>query len=470
MEPAHRFGNDERRMHVRAYNHWVMLLGDRSFPSIDDLDLDRLDDFAPNSVLLDFTSGIDNPAISHIGTAVAEESGVADDIGYVADIPGRSLLSRITDHYMEILANQAPIGFEAEFVNQRDVTVLYRGILLPFSSDDDSIDFVLGVINWKTVADQASTDALMLEVEQVLDANADVGFDTPIWPDEDETAHSSIDLPDVAFGHPVAHKAKADIETPAASMGSIPIRRDSLAFSVTASAELLHTEAVDFGLTVDQESEADEFVPADNEPAAPDADAGLEDWLDDARNLALKALQSENRSRAALYRAIGRAYDVSLVAAREPNALAVILDNAGIIQQDRAPMTPIVKLVFGADYDKTRLTEYATALSHAHRQQLSLGALPEYLKSYDGGLKGVVRAERRQRRPVAAVGTDPEQALASAYSSLREAPELPLDSVDPGESEFAVLVARRNAAGRIVIVAALADDKVTDHVVRKVAG
>ena len=28
-------GTDERRMHVRAYNYWVSLLGGRDFPSID---------------------------------------------------------------------------------------------------------------------------------------------------------------------------------------------------------------------------------------------------------------------------------------------------------------------------------------------------------------------------------------------------------------------------------------------------
>ena len=31
-------GTDERRMHVRAYNYWVSLLGGRDFPSIEDLD------------------------------------------------------------------------------------------------------------------------------------------------------------------------------------------------------------------------------------------------------------------------------------------------------------------------------------------------------------------------------------------------------------------------------------------------
>ena len=85
-------------------------------------------------------------------------------------MPSRSLLSRITDHYLQIIANQAPIGFEAEFVNQRGATILYRGILLPFSSDNDTIDYIYGVINWKELADQATADELLLQIDQALES------------------------------------------------------------------------------------------------------------------------------------------------------------------------------------------------------------------------------------------------------------------------------------------------------------
>lgn len=122
--PPNPIGQDERRMQVRAYNHWASLLGDRTFPSIEDLEPDLLPDFGPYSVLLDFTGGIESPAIRHLGAALAHECGTDARIATLADVPGRSLLSRITDHYMQILANQAPIGFEAEFVNQREATIL----------------------------------------------------------------------------------------------------------------------------------------------------------------------------------------------------------------------------------------------------------------------------------------------------------------------------------------------------------
>ena len=110
-------GSDERRMQVRAYNYWVSLLQGRDYPSIEDLDPGNLTDFAPNSVLLDFTGGRDDPATPYIGAAIREECGLSDNVQSIADIPSRSLLSRLTDHYLQIIANRAPVGFEAEFVN-----------------------------------------------------------------------------------------------------------------------------------------------------------------------------------------------------------------------------------------------------------------------------------------------------------------------------------------------------------------
>ena len=153
-------GTDERRMHVRAYNYWVSLLDGRDFPSIEDLEPDDVADFSPHSVLLDFTCGSDNPAMPYLGAAIRDECGLEEDMRTIAEVPSRSLLSRLTDHYMQIIANRAPIGFEAEFDNQRGENICYRGILLPFSSDGDTIDFIYGVINWKKVDEGAGQAGL----------------------------------------------------------------------------------------------------------------------------------------------------------------------------------------------------------------------------------------------------------------------------------------------------------------------
>src|SRR5690349_18571215 len=184
-------GTDERRMHVRAYNHWVSLLDGRDFPSIEDLEPGDVADFSAHSVLLDFTCGSDNPAMPYLGAAIRDECGLDDDMRTIGDVPSRSLLSRLTDHYMQIIANRAPIGFEAEFQNQRDDNICYRGILMPFSSDGDTIDFIYGVINWKQQQENGQASAQSFpeaesydEADELLLEEAHDGTDELVLEDE----------------------------------------------------------------------------------------------------------------------------------------------------------------------------------------------------------------------------------------------------------------------------------------------
>src|SRR3954468_4120840 len=174
-------GTDERRLHVRAYNHWVSLLPGRDFPSIEDLEPDDVEDFATHSVLLDFTCGHDNPAIPYVGSSIREECGLDDDIRTIGDVPSRSLLSRLTDHYLQIIANRSPVGFEAEFENPGGESICYRGILMPFSSDGDAIDFIYGVINWKHVdADAEDTAPVPAQLQpEAIVAQANIEDESP---------------------------------------------------------------------------------------------------------------------------------------------------------------------------------------------------------------------------------------------------------------------------------------------------
>ena len=472
-------GQDERRMQVRAYNHWASLLEERNFPSIEDLDPEALPDFGPYSVLLDFTSGIEDPAVQYLGDKLASECGADGDIATLSDVPSRSLLSRITDHYMQILANQAPIGFEAEFINQRGQTILYRGILLPFSSDDDTIDFIYGVINWKELADQRATDELMLGIDQALEP--DVGDEIElaarpedehtVWADSPVDASGASEVEDAEpfelpaadenddeeevldLGALISREPRVKLQWPEPSFGNGLVPADPFAGADDA-LELAAGDALDFH----------EMVVADNAlelaSAALDADEmGLADWLASARELAIAARSSEDRTRSTLYAAIGRAYDFSLAAAAEPDSFQEIVVDAGLTVQDRAPMTPVVKLVFGADYDKTRLTEYAAALEQAHRVGIARGSLGDHLAAAPGGLKGVVAEERRWRKQASGKSVEPREAPREALArKLRKLAPLTLAEIAGEGHEFALLVARRMPDGEVVLIGEVPDD------------
>ena len=441
MDPPQSFVNDERRMHVRAYNHWAKLLGSRVFPSIEDLDPENIEDFGPHSVLLDFTSGIENPAIPFIGKALREESDLPDAIAYLDEVPGRSLLSRITDHYMQILANQAPIGFEAEYLNDRGSTIMYRGILLPFSTDDDSIDFVYGVINWKEVADRKLTEELILQIDEAV-KHAPRKPALPVWEDD-----------------------PAQIAAPG-ELGLDPLD-EPLALDGYAMFDNVADGLIEIGFG---DAEGEPAVNAFPAAELPGGDTALADLLDFARAHVDAALATEDRSRNALYAAIGRAYDFALAARGRPDDYAALLSESGIAAQARAPMTPLVKLVFGARYDKTRLAEYACVLSHAMRRDVPRGGLADVLMQQVGGLKAIVQIERRARR----AREEDAGAMCRKYETrqkLRASPSTPFGAVDIGDSEFAVLVARRNADGGLGVIGMMAEnDPLADRVLRKLAG
>ena len=502
MPPA-AIGQDERRMQVRAYNFWASLLTDRDLPSIEDLDPQNLPDFGPNSVLLDFSCGIDDPAIVFLGSKLAAECGSSGPIAKLSDVPSRSLLSRITDHHLQIIANQAPIGFEAEFVNLHGVPIMYRGILLPFSSDDDTIDFIFGVINWKEIADQQTTDELLLEIDQALQAAPESTraaepltdwADSPLdagepsvseqagevahdaWPEVSEQPDETEpepELPAPTFGRrrrglvadddwSVPYAPETPIEPePAARLAELPaVFTNEPASSDAASGD----DAFDLSSFAEVEDSFDQ-TPGDQAMA-------LSDWLAAARELAQAAQAADDRSRQSLYAAIGRAYDFSLAAADDADGFAELLADAGLTVQDRAPLTPLVKLVFGADYDKTRLAEYAAALAHAARLSLGRGALESHLLFAPGGLKAVVQAERRLRREEAGMPAAEVRAPGERLArKLRKLEQRPLSEVASHGSEFTLLVARRLTSGEVVLLGEVGDDTLLlERAARKLLG
>ena len=619
--PPHAIGQDERRMQVRAYNHWASLLGDRMFPDIEDLDPANLPDFGPHSVLLDFSYGIDNPAVRFLGERLAQECGAQGVITRLSDVPPRSLLSRITDHYMQILANQAPIGFEAEFVNHAGVAILYRGILLPLSSNDETIDFIYGVINWKEMADQLTADELLLEIDQALEIGseaeaedqpglrgtepvtdwadspaheadeaplvlhtpaadfaedfsalsahgnaANYGIADPLMPDfshyalgdddeeydedagedDDDVGYSfasladyieaptkkAIDLSGIealpeeplgGFGHDFAQdeavfddtgadagfETETEAETAFAAAADIADDEEPAPFvafdavpQVAQDASEPHVapewSPADSGIA-EEELVAADMPEAENAPdpdrgasadtvsfaAAPHADsftaiitdevaddAGLYDCLAAARELARAADNTEDRSRSALYAAVSRAYDFSLAAKAAPQDYAELIEDAGLTVQDRAPMTPVVKLVFGHDYDKTRLTEYAAVLTHAHRLRLARGTLARLLTETEGGIKAIVKAERRLRREEQGKPVEDAHAVREALAAqLRALEAITLEHLDGAGPEFALVLVRRDEIGCAEILAEVPEDvALIERAVRRLAG
>ncbi|MEO6215620.1 MAG: hypothetical protein ABIO86_06290, partial [Sphingomonas sp.] len=343
-------------------------------------------------------------------------------------VPSRSLLSRLTDHYLQIIANRAPIGFEAEFLSTRGHNTLYRGILMPFSSDEDKIDFIYGVINWKELVDAATQAKLDGEVDAAVRTTPKLVVAAPAWADG---PHAAIEI---------SHED----ELPEDEAG------DERVFAEVDEGDTYVLSEV-HGDVDDGDGPHEEIVAAVSRPAG-----SLTDQLMLAQQTAAAVRAADSRTRTTLYRALARAHDFAAAADADPAAYEALLDHAGITLQLRAPMTPIVKLVFGADYDKTRLTEYAAVLSHARRIGVGRGQLNDFLEGYEGGIKGVVKAERAAKLTNAAHAHRPEN-LAAAMDEMPVLAEVQIDTgLDTGD--YVVLLARVVDGGTLDVVVAIGDD------------
>jgi hypothetical protein len=546
---------EERRMQVKAYNYWTSLLNGRDFPSIEDLEPASIADFAKHSVLIDFTSGPASATTAYVGTALKHECDLDPESDRLSDAPAGSLLARLPDYHARIMDGRAPVGFETSFRNQRGQGKAYRGILMPFSSDGDTIDFVYGVFNWneaevvdEPVAEAHQDDVLELAVEPAPMPVAGLdhlmgrgGFggsdDQPVFGEADDVFElaEEIDTPDdvlelsaevdiapqtqevtvfpqepaadqdgdvagpVPFGglgeedeanedeqprfvhsdyfshhepEPIFSGSfdqfQPDLQEPETAVAEEPAAFEPAALPV---ATITSVSIGDTPVPIEPVTDEEALSAWHGQDANSDFDqdeqgeASLDEWLTAARATAEDAKAADGRSRQALYRALAEAYDFACAAVSAPAEYDRLLEESGISVQARAPMTAVAKLVFGVDYDKARLTEYAAALSYGARQGVESGEFLPFIEAMEGGLKAMVEAERRERRPT----TQPAANWRDrAVARLRTAEAQPLDRL-AGNGEFALVLVRRGADGSVSPVAAVADEALLERAMKKAA-
>jgi hypothetical protein len=309
---------------------------------------------------------------------------------------------------------------------------------MPFSSDGDTIDFIYGVINWKDLGEAATQPQVIRAALPPLELGEEIS---------DDDGEGMLELVEMV---PVEDQADAREEC------HPPVPHLAWEDGPLADADVSSSALI-------QPAELDQEIAAPLEIDI-EADAGLADRLWAARESAEVCKQADGRSRVALYRALAMAYDFAVATKRVPEEYSEILADAGVKAQARAPMTPIAKLVFGADYDKTRLTEFAAAMSYAEREGVDFGGFQQFVEAAEGGLKGLVAAERKARRPDKLV----EDKVEAGKAALRSAPPIPLAQL-PTNQEFALVLTRRNADGVHEVVELVVDSSMLERALRRSA-
>lgn len=187
----------------------------------------------------------------------------------------------------------------------------------------------------------------------------------------------------------------------------------------------------------------EEATPSVQEEEAPETSeelARLEGLADVCAENGRSVVHPDLGTREGLYHALAKTYAFHIDASKNPEAYKALLKSRGLRQQARAPFTPALKLTFGKGYDKTRLTEYAAALSFAARSEVGPEEFVAFLQAQPGGIKGCVLAERDIRHGRS--GQDQEALFDKARKIEPKAPEA-LEI----EGEFGFVLVRRGTDG-----------------------
>ncbi|MCJ9429933.1 hypothetical protein [Kordiimonas marina] len=337
---------DEKRLHLKAFDYWLGLKGDRPLPLFGELTPGGLAPYRTNALLLEFSDA--GPVVRFIGDKVSILIDAPIMAGTnLSDFPNSTFAQALIGQ----LADEVGRATATEFEFVEDLLDC-RGIMLPFSRDGAHANFVMVVTNFR--------------------------------------------------------------------------RREGLE----------HGES---------------FV--------------LDDLRMACERAARDVVHLDGGSRDSLYEALSRALALYEEGRNNPAAYQAMLAAEGLKVQARAPFTPALKLTFGKDYDKTRLTEYAAALSCAARAGKSAATLVAFLKAVPGGIKGCVQQERAERRK--AKGTALHAREEAMLQAARTAKPVKLQDIKT-EDEFCLILGRRNKDGAIELLGtADAGDGTTERVLRR---
>ena len=141
----------DKRLANRFLNYWEGLRGDQDYPLISNLNLDHVGEFLPYIFNIDLSSGTDDPKFRFLGRQLVRDCGGDITNQGISRLLPQSCLARAVERRGEVVSEGKPCMIADEFVNADGDKVLYRAVMMPFSSTGDTIDFIIGAINSKTV-------------------------------------------------------------------------------------------------------------------------------------------------------------------------------------------------------------------------------------------------------------------------------------------------------------------------------
>jgi hypothetical protein len=143
----------ERRLVLRLLDYWRRVSEDRRWPSPGDFYPAVIPDLWRYCFLVDLTGAAEGKRVlSYVGDYHREMYDMEFTGTALVDVDQNTLISRAASYVDDVLGRAVPVTYGGQFIDRRGYGVLYRSILLPLSTDNETICAILGAANCQETA------------------------------------------------------------------------------------------------------------------------------------------------------------------------------------------------------------------------------------------------------------------------------------------------------------------------------
>lgn len=138
----------EQRLTFRLLSYWSRVRAGRSMPSLGDVNIREISEIYHFTFTIEMATEDEDDRISYFGPELAAVFGQDYTGHYLSEALNDVMINNTIGFYDKVLADKEPHSESSEFyVDGREVR--YRSIILPCSSNDNDVDYLIGTTNYK---------------------------------------------------------------------------------------------------------------------------------------------------------------------------------------------------------------------------------------------------------------------------------------------------------------------------------
>ena len=138
----------EQRMTFRLLSYWNRIRADRPLPSLSDVQIAELPEVYHYTFTIELGPSEEDHRFTYFGPHLASTFGQDYTGSYLYEAMNDVTINNTIGFYHKVVADRAPVSESSEFfLDGKEIR--YRSIILPLSSDGETIDFLFGTTNYK---------------------------------------------------------------------------------------------------------------------------------------------------------------------------------------------------------------------------------------------------------------------------------------------------------------------------------